>query len=221
MAAAIIAVPLIGCSRPAPDKTRLSKRDGEISAAAPHKLVELTRLDPSIRLDIRYATPDNIAGRMLYSEARAFLARPAAEALVRVHAAARTQGYGLTIFDAYRPWRVTKALWDATPPGPRRHYVANPREGSKHNRGCAVDLSLHDVATGRLVPMPSDYDDLSPRAHRDYSGSSDEARSNRALLERLMAAEGFAGLPHEWWHFDFAGWRDYPILDVPFEEIGQ
>jgi zinc D-Ala-D-Ala dipeptidase len=183
-------------------------------------LVELTDLDPSIRLDIRYASTNNFTGRQLYEQPRAFLARPAAEALVRAHRAAQRGGFGLTIFDAYRPWRVTKALWDATPPGPKRNYVANPRKGSRHNRGCAVDLALHDLKTGAQLVMPSGYDEFSQRAHRDYAGASPEAIANRARLEALMEAEGFRGLSNEWWHFDFAGWEDYPILDIAFDRIG-
>src|SRR4051794_12019358 len=110
-------------------------------------LVELHVLDPTIRLDIRYATPNNLAGRAVYAEARAFLQRPAADALIRAHRALRAQAFGLLIFDGYRPWRVTKLFWDITPPE-KREFVADPAKGSKHNRGCAVDLSLFALATG-------------------------------------------------------------------------
>ncbi len=109
------------------------------------ELVEIVKLDPSIRLDIRYATAQNLAGRAVYDEARAFLQRPAAEAAVRAHRALRAHGYGLLVFDGYRPWRVTKLFWDVTPPE-KREFVADPAKGSKHNRGCAVDLSLYDLA---------------------------------------------------------------------------
>ena len=127
-------------------------------------LVELVALDPTIRLDVRYATANNFVGRPVYTEARAFLQRPAAEALVRAHRALREQGYGLLVFDGYRPWAVTKLFWDVTPPA-QREFVANPKQGSKHNRGCAVDLSLYDLATGREVEMPSAYDEMSERSH--------------------------------------------------------
>lgn len=182
-------------------------------------LVELAALDPTIRLDIRYATTNNFTGRQLYDQPRAFLVRPAAEALVRAHKAAQVEGYGLTIFDAYRPWRVTKKLWDATPPGPQRNYVANPKKGSKHNRGCAVDLSLHYLDTGQLVEMPSGYDEFTQRAHRDFMDAPPDAFANRARLERWMEAQGFRGISNEWWHFDFAGWKAFPILDIGFDEI--
>lgn len=182
--------------------------------------MEITRLDPTIRLDIRYATANNFTGRQLYAEARAFLVDAAATALVQAHKAAQLRGFGLTIYDAYRPLRVTKALWDATPPGPKRNYVANPKKGSKHNRGCAVDLTLHHLADGAEAAMPSGYDEFSPRAHRDFMDASDDALKHRALLERLMEDAGFRGASNEWWHFDFNGWQNHPLLDVPFEELG-
>lgn len=210
---------LIACDRsekiapPAPPATALPK-------SGHGDLVELVKLAPDIRLDIRYATVNNFTGRQLYDQPRAFLVRPAAEALVRAHQAAAAEGFGLTIFDAYRPWRITKALWDATPAGPLRNYVANPKQGSKHNRGCAVDLSLHQLDTGALVEMPSGYDEFTQRAHRDFMAAAPEAIANRDRLERWMEAQGFRGISNEWWHFDFAGWEAFPILDIAFDEIG-
>jgi D-alanyl-D-alanine dipeptidase len=181
-------------------------------------LVELTTLEPGIRLDIRYATPNNLAGRPVYKEARAFLQRPAAEALARAHRALHPTGFGLLVFDGYRPWRVTKLFWDVTPPA-QREFVADPAKGSKHNRGCAVDLSLYELTSGQEVEMPSAYDEMSPRAYPDYPGGSTEARARRDLLRRAMEQEGFAVEPNEWWHFNFKDWLQYPILDVPFEAI--
>jgi zinc D-Ala-D-Ala dipeptidase len=206
-----------GCA-PEPQKDRTQETNTAPAPLRPSGLVELIALDPSIKLDIRYATPNNFTGRTLYSQARAFLMADAAAALVRVHGKARGEGRGLTIFDAYRPWRVTKALWDATPPA-KRGFVANPKEGSKHNRGSAVDLSLHDLATGQLVEMPGPYDDFTRRAYRNYEPVSVTARANRAKLEGWMEAEGFVGIHNEWWHFDWKDWRKFAILDVPFEEL--
>lgn len=183
-------------------------------------LVEVVRLDPTVKLDVRYATADNFMGRPLYSQARVFLQRPAAQALVRVHRRLRARGHGLLLFDGYRPWRVTRQMWDATPPA-QRDFVANPAEGSKHNRGCAVDLSLYDVATGREVEMPSAYDEFSERASPTYAGGTAEQRARRDLLRRAMEAEGFTVEPNEWWHFNCRGWRRYPILDVPFEDLAR
>jgi zinc D-Ala-D-Ala dipeptidase len=220
LALGLAMLPLIGCKQSKPAEPKPRDPPAEAAPTLPGNLVELSALDSGIRLDIRYATANNFTGRQLYDQPRAFLIRPAAEALVRAHRAAQQQGFGLTIFDAYRPWRVTKALWDATPPGPKRNYVANPRKGSRHNRGCAVDLTLHDLATGAPVEMPSGYDEFSPRAHRDYRGASEKALANRGELERLMEVQGFRGMSNEWWHFDFAGWQEFPILDLPFDQIG-
>jgi CubicO group peptidase (beta-lactamase class C family)/D-alanyl-D-alanine dipeptidase len=181
-------------------------------------LVELTTLDPSIRLDIRYATASNFVGRPVYPEARAFLQRPAAEAVVRVQRALKAVGYGLVVFDGYRPWAVTKLFWDITPPE-KRNFVADPKEGSKHNRGCAVDLSMIDLKTGREVEMPSPFDEMSERAAAKYPGGPPERREKRDLLRGAMEKEGFEVYPDEWWHFDFKDWKLYRVLDIPFRDI--
>jgi D-alanyl-D-alanine dipeptidase len=189
----------------------------------PHRapdLVEMVRLDPTIRLDVRYATPDNFLSTPVYEEARAFLQRPAAEAVVRVHRTLRSEGYGLLIHDAYRPWWVTKVFWDATPPD-KRDFVADPAKGSRHNRGCAVDLTLFRLADGRPVEMPSLYDEMTERAHPAYAGGTEEQRARRDLLRAAMEREGFAVFEAEWWHFDHRDWREYPILNLSFAEIGR
>lgn len=183
-------------------------------------LVELVKIDPSFRLDIRYATPNNFLGRSVYKQARAFLQRPAAEALSRVNARLRPQGFGLVIFDGYRPWSVTKVFWDSTPEE-KRIFVADPRQGSRHNRGCAVDLSLTDLKTGKQVQMPGAYDEMTDRSHIDYKGGSEESRRLRDLLRGAMESEGYAVYEPEWWHYDYKDWKEYPILNVPFEKIGK
>jgi len=182
-------------------------------------LVELVRLDPAIKLDIRYATSNNFLGTPVYMQARAFLQRPAAEALLRAHRELKAYGYGLIIHDGYRPWYVTKIFWEATPVD-KRIFVADPAKGSNHNRGCAVDLSLYDLKTGEEVTMPSGYDEMSKRAYADFSGGTDEERARRALLRRVMEKQGFTVNPEEWWHFDYKDWRKYPILNVRFEDLG-
>ena len=179
-------------------------------------LVDLARHDPRLRLDIRYATPANFMGRVLYPVARAVAQRPVAEALSRVQTRAEAAGYGLLIFDAYRPWRITKAMWEQTPPD-KREFVADPRAGSRHNRGCSIDLSLH--RGGIDVTMPSPYDDFTPAAYRSYAAAPPEALRLSRLLEAWMVAEGFVPLPNEWWHYDWAEWRRYPIMDVPLEAV--
>lgn len=182
------------------------------------ELVELVSLDPTLKLDIRYATSNNLVGRPVYQEARAFLQRPAAEALLRAHRALSKQGYGLLIFDGYRPWSVTKIFWDVTLPE-KRQFVANPTEGSRHNRGCAVDLSLYDLKTGREIAMPSAYDEMTERSSPDYTGGPSEQRAPRDALRHAMEREGFTVYPNEWWHFDYKDWREYPILNVPFNQV--
>lgn len=151
---------------------------------------------------------------------RVWLQRPAAEAVVRAHQRLGQYGYGLVLLDGYRPWSVTKLFWEITPPE-RRAYVADPAEGSRHNRGCAVDVTLYDRTTGRLVTMPSEYDDFSGRAHPDYEGGTPEARARRELLRLAMENEGFSVYPAEWWHYDCDGWEQWPVMDVPIEALGR
>jgi len=185
----------------------------------PADLVELTTLDPTIRLDIRYATTRNFLGTPLYSQARAFLQRPAAMALLRVERSLAREGYGLLVYDAYRPWYVTKMFWDAMPPELHR-YVADPAQGSRHNRGCAVDLTLYELKSGREVPMPSVYDEATERAWPTYSGGTAQQRRMRDLLRRHMEAQGFTVYEFEWWHFDYRDWKSYRIGNVRFEDLG-
>ncbi len=182
------------------------------SATAVPDLVDLAGFDPRLRFDIRYARTDNFMHRRLYPAARALAQRPAATALSRAQDLAEADGYGLIIHDAYRPWRVTRMMWDETPAA-QREFVADPATGSRHNRGCAIDCTLH--RDGVPVAMPSDYDDFTPAAYRSYAGASAAARGNRQRLEDWMSAAGFDPLANEWWHFDWRGWRAFPIMDVP------
>ena len=181
-------------------------------------LVDVTKLDDSIKLDIRYATTDNFLGTPFYTSARAFLQKPAAEALVRVHKKLADKGFGLLIHDAYRPWFVTKMFWDATPE--KYHmFVADPLQGSRHNRGCAVDLTLYELETGGPIIMPGLYDEFSDRSYADYPGGTTSQRWHRDLLRRAMEEEGFSVYQAEWWHFDYRDWRRYPIMNVTFENV--
>ena len=195
-----------------------AKPPRETGTFRPSELVELQKLDPSIRLDIRYATSKNFAGRAVYSEARAFLQRPAAEALIRVNKELEPLGYRLLVFDGYRPWSVTKLFWDITPKQ-KKEFVANPKKGSRHNRGCAVDLSLWDITAGKEVAMPGEYDEMSPRSYVAYAGGTAEQRRLRDLLRSKMEQNGFAVLPAEWWHFDYKDWKLYSIQNIPFNQL--
>jgi zinc D-Ala-D-Ala dipeptidase len=183
-------------------------------------LVALTTIDPTIKLDIRYATSNNFMGFPLYQTPGAYLQRSAAEALGRVAKALKARGYGLLIYDAYRPWFVTKMFWDATPV-PDHMFVGDPAHGSRHNRGCAVDLTLYDLKTGKPVPMTGRYDEMSERSYSDYIGGTSHQRWDRALLRQAMEKEGFQVLHEEWWHFDYKDWADYPIGNVSFSQLGR
>ncbi len=196
--------------------TKLAEPPAESDRPRKPELVELIKLDPTIKLEIRYATSNNFLGTPLYPAGRALLQRPAAEALVRVHRALAEKGYGLLIHDAYRPWHVTRLFWDATPPA-SRIFVADPSQGSKHNRGAAVDLTLFDRNTGNAVGMVGGYDEFSPRSFPDYPGGTALQRWQRDLLRKGMEREGFTVNEFEWWHFDYRDWDKYPIMNVPFE----
>ncbi len=183
-------------------------------------LVDLATVDKTIQFDIRYATDNNFLGAPVYTSAKAFMQKPAAEALARVSAKLAASGYGLLVYDAYRPWYVTKMFWDATPE--KYHdFVADPSKGSRHNRGCAVDLGLYDFKTGKVVDVVSGYDEFSDRAYPDYVGGTSRQRWHRDLLRRSMEAESFTVYEAEWWHFDFADWRKYPILNETFEQLAE
>ena len=181
-------------------------------------LQDLTTVDPNIKLDIRYATAENFLGTPVYEEAKAFLQRPAAEALGRAAQKLRPLGYGLLIHDAYRPWYVTKIFWDATPQD-KKIFVADPQEGSRHNRGCAVDLTLYDLKTGNELPMTGAYDEMSERSYAFYPGGTSVERWDRAVLRHALEVEGFTVYKYEWWHFDYKDWQQYPILNLTFDQL--
>jgi D-alanyl-D-alanine dipeptidase len=217
-----------GIFRLAPVKNIAELRKQALAASPPAEkgefrkpdLVELTSLDPSIKLDIRYASTNNFLSTPMYSQARAFLQRPAAEALARANQSLKTMGYGLLIHDAYRPWYVTKMFWETTPDD-KKIFVANPSEGSRHNRGCAVDTSLYSLATGKPVEMVGVYDEMSERSYPGYPGGTSLERWHRGLLRHAIEDEGFEVYEFEWWHFDYKDWRTYPILNLTFDQLSQ
>ena len=181
-------------------------------------LVELRSLDSSIHYDIRYATSNNFMGTPFYTSAHAFMQRPAAEAVARAAAELRKLGYGLIIHDAYRPWYVTKMFWDGTPPD-KHVFVADPSQGSRHNRGCAVDLTLYDLNTGSPIRMTGGYDEMTDRSYPLYPGGTSLQRWHRDLLRHAMEAQGFTVYEAEWWHFDYKDWQSYPIGNLTFEQL--
>ncbi|MCB1024265.1 MAG: serine hydrolase [Acidobacteria bacterium] len=197
-------------------KAQPPKEEGEFLDT---DLVELTKLDPTIKLDIRYATTNNFVGSVFYSQARAFMQRPAAEAVARINKRLKSRGYGLLVHDAYRPWYVTKVFWDATPED-KKIFVADPSQGSRHNRGAAVDLSLYDLKTGKPIEMVGTYDETTDRSYPNYPGGTSLQRWHRNLLRDAMESDGFTVYEAEWWHFDFSAWRKYRIGNERFEKIG-
>lgn len=186
----------------------------------------LARLDPDKRLvdveslgipiDVRYATADNFMKRPLYPVAKAYLRAPAARALADVQRDLAARDVGIKVYDAYRPYRVTEAMWE---PIKDPDYVADPAKGSRHNRGAAVDVTLVDLRTGAELPMPTGYDDFTPRAHHDFTELPPEVLANRALLRETMERHGFEPLPSEWWHYDFRGWEQFELMDVGLETL--
>ncbi len=183
-----------------------------------YDLVEPSRADQSIHLDIRYATTNNFMSTAFYSQARAFLQRPAEEALLKAAETLRKDGFGLLIHDAYRPWYVTKMFWEAVPPEDKI-FVADPALGSKHNRGCAVDLTLYDLKTGKPIEMTGGYDEMTDRSIPTFPGGTSRQRWHRDLLRHAMEAQGFTVYKSEWWHFDYKDWAKYPVLNIPFEKL--
>lgn len=209
-----------------PQKSLDELRKEALAAQPPHEsgdfrkpdLVDLSTLDPSIHFDIRYASTNDFLGEPVYSEAKAYLQRPAAEALLRADRKLKALGYGLLIHDAYRPWYVTKIFWDATPDD-KKIFVADPKDGSRHNRGCAIDMSLYDLKTGKPVSMTGVYDEMSERSYPFYPGGTSLEHWHRDILRHAMESEGFTVYEFEWWHFDYKDWQHYPILNITFEQL--
>jgi D-alanyl-D-alanine dipeptidase len=188
-------------------------------AKAPEKrMVEVEKCDPRIRIDIRYATENNFLKKKFYPEGRAFARVAVAQALSNIQTDLKKQGLGLKIFDAYRPYSITEQFWEAV------HdplYAADPAQGSRHNRGCAVDLTIIDLKTGDELAMPSGYDEFTERAHHNYTGASAEEMKNRRLFRDVMEKHGFAAFETEWWHYDFKGYEQYELMDLPFSVISE
>jgi len=173
--------------------------------------VDIGASDLDLFLDIRYATDDNFLGRAVYDAPRCLLVPDAAERLRAAERTLRAEGYGLIVWDCYRPRSVQYAMWEILPDP---DYVADPARGSRHNRGAAVDVGLRAL-DGRTIQLPTAHDDFTPRAHRDAADLPPEAIANRERLERAMTGAGWVPLSTEWWHFDAPGWERHPLRDDP------
>lgn len=201
------------------DSTKISgtaRYKRQVKANPDKQLVEIKQYIPSIVLDIRYATPNNFMHRRMYQKAKAYARLPVVKALQEVETDLKTRGLGLKIYDAYRPYTVTVQFYEMTTD---TNFVANPRHGSKHNRGCAIDLSVINLKTGKELDMPTGFDSFSKKASANYPTLTKLQLDNRELLKTVMQAHGFTVLPTEWWHYDFNGWREYELLDVPFSAL--
>jgi D-alanyl-D-alanine dipeptidase len=222
--AALAAIVAAACRPPAAPRNAyglevvasLEQYREQVRLAPEKELVDLAAVVPGVVLDVRYATPENFLGRALYPVPRALLRRPAAEALAAAQRELAAEGLGLQVWDAYRPYAVTVAMWE---PIRDPDYVADPAKGSRHNRGCAVDVTLVRLATGEELAMPTAHDDFSERAAHGYADLTPEALANRERLRAVMERHGFAPLPSEWWHYDFAGWERFELLDLPLEAL--
>lgn len=187
-----------------------------VKANPNNELVDIKKAIPSIVLDIRYATKNNFMKQVMYKQARAFARKPVVQQLKVIQAELAKKGYGLKIFDAYRPYAITIAFYEKASD---KNFVANPAKGSKHNRGCAVDLTIIDLKTGKDVPMPTPYDSFAPEAAPHFNELPADIIKNRDFLIATMQAHGFKVIYNEWWHFDFIGWQDYDLMDVPFTAL--
>jgi D-alanyl-D-alanine dipeptidase len=182
------------------------------------KLVQITSVDPAIKIALSYATDQNAVGTPIYEQERAFLDEDAVRALSRVNKQLNAYGYGLIVWDAYRPWYITKLLYDILPPD-QKYMLEAPETGSPYNRGLSVSVSLYSLATGQAVSLITGLDEPSPRAFSDFQGGSELERYRRGLLRFFMQSEGFGGVEHEWWHFDYKDFAKYRLLNKPFSEL--
>jgi zinc D-Ala-D-Ala dipeptidase len=183
-------------------------------SAAKADLVNIQQISPTIRQDIRYATANNFMHQKLYPVARCLLHEKVAQQLKSVQIELEKDHLGLKVFDCYRPLSIQKEMWKILPDN---RYVANPAQGSRHNRASAIDLTLVDLTTGKALEMPSEFDDFSDRSHINYGGASSAAKSNRQVLRVTMEKHGFKGIPTEWWHYDSLDWKKYPVLDIAWK----
>ena len=181
-----------------------------------NELVEIKKAIPNITLDIRYATKNNFMKQVMYKQARAFARKPVVASLKKIQQELNKKGYGLKIFDGYRPYATTVEFYKKASD---KNFVADPAKGSKHNRGCAVDLTLINLKTGKEIAMATPYDSFSAAAAANYEPVNQEVRKNRNFLIRIMKKYGLNVLKNEWWHYDFSGWQNYPLMNIPFEKL--
>lgn len=187
-----------------------------VTATPEKELVDLEKFIPNILLDIRYATTNNFTKEKIYNLAKTYARKPVAEALKKAQTDFNKLGYRIKIFDAYRPYSATVKFYevyrDTT-------YVASPYKGSRHNRGCAIDMTLVDLKTGKDLAMPTEYDSFKKEAWPSTPVKDPTIKKNRDLIISVMQKHGFKVNSSEWWHFDFIGWQKFEVMDISFEEL--
>ena len=193
-----------------PDYRRTIRENGS------NQLVDLEKSIGGIVLDMRYATSNNFTGQPIYPAPKAYLRKVEADSLLKIQLDLQKKGLGLKIFDAYRPYSVTLKFFKVYPD---TNFVASPRTGSRHNRGCAVDLTILETSSGKELEMPTPFDDFTVKASQSYRNLPDRVLQNRKLLRDIMVRHGFEPLESEWWHYDFGGWRNFKIMDIAFDEL--
>jgi len=195
---------------------KMAEYSQSIKTNPENELVNLAEFIPGIVLEIGYATTNNFTGKKIYTMARAYARRPVAEALKKIQTDLKKQGLELKIFDGYRPYSATVLFYetyhDTT-------YVASPYKGSRHNRGCALDLTLIDSTTGKELQMPTEWDSFKKEAWPTTPVADPVIRKNRKTLIDVMEKHGFKVNASEWWHFDFVGWQKFAVMDIDFEEL--
>jgi D-alanyl-D-alanine dipeptidase len=180
------------------------------------ELIDLEKFVPGLVMDIRYATTNNFTGEKIYNMAKAYARKPVAEALKKIQAELKSKGLGIKMFDAYRPYKATVKFYEVYKD---TTYVASPYRGSRHNRGCALDLTVVDLKTGKELQMPTDYDSFKKEAWPSTPVTDPTIRKNRQLLIDVMEKYGFKVNGSEWWHYDFNGWKNFEVMDIDFEQL--
>ena len=217
----IILMALASCTPPKEYKygltpTNVQQYQEQVKKNPEMELVDLEKAIPGLELDIRYATTNNFTGEVIYNLAKAYARKPVAEALALVQADLKEQGLELKIHDGYRPYSATVKFYevygDTT-------FVASPYQGSRHNRGCAIDLTVINSETKQELNMPTPYDSFQEEAFPDFPLEDQEAVANREMLIAAMEKRGFKVYDSEWWHFDFVGWEKFDVMDIDFEEL--
>ena len=197
--------------------TTMTEYKASIKNHPEKELVELKNVIPGIVLDIRYATKNNFTKAKVYNLARAYARKPVAEALKKAQADFNQLGYGIKIYDAYRPYSATIKFFEMMKGDTT--YVASPYKGSKHNRGCALDMTLVDLETKEELIMPTEYDSPVKESWPSTPVDDPMIRKNRDTLISVMEKNGFRVYEAEWWHFDFIGWDKFEVMNIDFEEL--